>query len=212
MNKKHGMYRHGMSRTRPYRIWEGMFVRCNNKKYNGYKDYGGRGIKVCDRWKDFVLFWEDMKAGYNDHMSIDRIDNEKGYSKENCRWVSKQQQNKNRRTVPLFYFNRRMRTIPDIAKMVGINRYTLRERLLSGKPLKEALKVRKPKYVIFDSRRNNWRAQKRVNGKYVICQAYKTKREAEEAISVFLNPCIKASREGDNYPVQVGRGGGVFGG
>lgn len=88
--------RHGMAGTRVYRIWKAMSTRCNNPNSLRYKDYGGRGIKVCDRWRDFSKFYEDMGEPPPGH-SIDRINNDLGYSKENCRWASTAQQNSNRR-------------------------------------------------------------------------------------------------------------------
>lgn len=89
---------HGMSRTRIYRAWSNMKVRCYKKRFIGYKDYGGRGIRVCDRWKDsFENFWEDMNVSYRDNLTLDRIDNDKGYSKENCKWATTKEQNNNKR-------------------------------------------------------------------------------------------------------------------
>ena len=89
---------HGKRHTRLYRIWLNMKNRCNNPKFKQYDRYGGRGIKVCDLWsKDFMSFYEwAMNNGYEDTLTIDRIDNDKGYSPNNCRWVTKAENNKNR--------------------------------------------------------------------------------------------------------------------
>lgn len=90
---------HGGSDTRLYRIWEGMKARCYNPNRERYPDYGGRGITICDEWlHDFGAFrdWA-MANGYRDDLSIDRKDNDKGYSPENCRWQTVEQQNNNRR-------------------------------------------------------------------------------------------------------------------
>ena len=87
---------HGLSKTRIYRIWSSMIVRCENPKAINYPRYGGRGIRVCERWHKFANFLEDMGIP-SDDLSIDRIDNDGNYCKENCEWASASQQNKNRR-------------------------------------------------------------------------------------------------------------------
>ncbi len=90
---------HGKTHTRLYRIWNCMKNRCYRKSYHAYNHYGGRGITVCDEWlNDFQAFHDWAIAnGYNDGLSIDRIDVDKGYSPHNCRWVTMAEQNKNKR-------------------------------------------------------------------------------------------------------------------
>lgn len=82
-----GMYVHGMYNTRPMRIYGHMKSRCDNPLEAGFKEYGERGITYDEKWKTFSGFWEDMEEGYEDGLEIDRIDPNKGYCKENCRWV-----------------------------------------------------------------------------------------------------------------------------
>src|SRR3990167_7622642 len=102
--KGHGLNTtHNMSLERFYRIWKAMKSRCNNPKNNGYKFYGGRGIKV--EWHSFEEFKRDMLKTYKDNLSIDRIDNDGNYSKENCRWTTSLEQANNHSNNLIIDFN-----------------------------------------------------------------------------------------------------------
>lgn len=89
---KHGLYNHPL-----YTVWAGMIQRCSNKNQPSYKNYGARGIKVCKRWKNFKDFYNDMIEGYSSSLQIDRINNDGNYEPGNCRWVTRSQQNRNKR-------------------------------------------------------------------------------------------------------------------
>jgi len=90
---------HGMYETRQYQCWADMKTRCDCKENKFYDYYGGRGISYCDKWKTFEGFWEDMQDDYSDDLTINRRDNDKGYSKDNCRWDTKSFQGHMRRKL-----------------------------------------------------------------------------------------------------------------
>lgn len=91
--------KHGLSYHNFYDMWKGMEQRCNNPKASAYKNYGGRGIKVCEEWLDIKNFlqWVDSTHPNMEGLSLDRIDNDKGYSPDNCRWADAFTQNTNQR-------------------------------------------------------------------------------------------------------------------
>jgi hypothetical protein len=116
------MTTHGMTRSRPYRIWQAMKTRCGNPNAINYAGYGGSGITYDPRWVDFAVFWSDMKEGYNDSLTIERIDNSKGYSKENCIWADYRTQNLNKtNNVRLSYKGRKI-TITEWAEVLHVDR------------------------------------------------------------------------------------------
>lgn len=98
---------HGLSsrtgRHLIYGVWAGMKNRCTNTSHVGYKDYGGRGIKVCDRWLKFENFRDDMLSSWKKGLQLDRINNDGNYETKNCRWVNSAQNRRNRRRVATEY-------------------------------------------------------------------------------------------------------------
>lgn len=130
--------RHGMSRSSVYSTWKTMIQRCENPNAKGYKSYGGRGITVCDEWHSFDAFVRDMGVrpkGY----TLDRIDNDKGYSKENCRWATTAQQNNNNRRNRRITVDGETRTIAEWAQFYGLKWYQIASRVKSGWGMEEAV-------------------------------------------------------------------------
>jgi hypothetical protein len=133
--------RHGKSKTRLYRIWLGIKKRCTNKNESCYKNYGGRGIKICDEWvNNYPAFetWANAN-GYNENLTIDRIDVNGNYCPNNCRWITKQEQGYNKRNSRFIEYNNKKRTVAEWAKELGINYDTIHLRLQRGWPIEKVL-------------------------------------------------------------------------
>ena len=129
-------YRHGLRRTRLYHIHQGMKQRCGNPSHSSYKDYGAKGVKVCDEWKNFEKFYAwAMANGYTESMTIDRIDNSHGYSPDNCRWVSAFDQASNKKNNHNVTWNGETHTLAEWSRITGIRSELLRYRLRRGMDL-----------------------------------------------------------------------------
>jgi len=134
--------KHGMCGTTEYTIWCDMKSRCNNPKSAEFGNYGERGIKVCKEWNLFENFYRDMGDRPSLLHSIDRIDNNKGYEKNNCRWVTWDVQVSNKRSNKFFELNGERNTISQWAKKLNIKPNTLVYRILRGKSFIEAINFR----------------------------------------------------------------------
>lgn len=120
-----------MYNTRIYKIWTGIITRCTNTSYHLYPDYGGRGITICDEWRyDFMKFYNDMGDMPNG-MSLDRIDNDKGYYKENCRWATLEEQHYNKRNTLSVTYKGVTMNFGELSKILGIERSILYKRIIS---------------------------------------------------------------------------------
>lgn len=136
----HGHARRGNKRTE-YIIWCSMHKRCFNPNCPSYPRYGGRGITVCDEWSSFACFLSDMGSRPEGHC-LDRIDNDKGYSKDNCRWASYQLSGENKRSTRYLTFRGETKSIAGWSRVLGIDHAALRHRLKNW-TIEEALTIPK---------------------------------------------------------------------
>lgn len=137
---KHGFAKRGHERSRIYTIWANMIKRCENQSNDDYKNYGGRGITVCDEWHDFILFKEwAFKNGYADNLTIDRIDVNGNYEPDNCRWVCWDvQANNTRRTIKIKFGNVEY-SLREWCEILNLNYHTVNSRRRKGIPTIEAM-------------------------------------------------------------------------
>lgn len=122
---------HGLSHSRLYNIWQSIKKRCLNKKCARYNRYGGRGIIICQEWiNDFMNFYKwAINNGYNDNLSIERIDNDGNYEPNNCKWANPKTQARNRSNNHLITYNGETHCIAEWAEIIGIDRDIIDNRL-----------------------------------------------------------------------------------
>lgn len=121
---------HGRSKTAEWLIWMGVKNRCLNRNDPTFKDYGGRGIKICQRWlSDFQNFFDDMGVRPSPSHSIERKNNNGDYEPDNCVWATRIEQGKNKRNNVILEFNGEAKTVTDWASEMGIKRSTLNNRI-----------------------------------------------------------------------------------
>lgn len=121
---------HGMSNTRIFQTWQGMRNRCNNPNDRAYRNYGGRGIKICKEWNDFMNFYHwAMANGYTDDLTIDRINNDGNYEPSNCRWADLKTQANNTRRNHYLTYKGKTKSMAEWADEKNIEYSTLRARI-----------------------------------------------------------------------------------
>lgn len=133
---------HRMCNSTEYHSWTGLIQRCTNPNHPRYTDYGGRGITVCERWRNsFIDFLADMgKKPTPDH-SIERKNNDDGYHPDNCRWATTSEQNQNTRVVSKYTHDGKTLSVRHWAELVGMSRSALSSRLRLGWSIELALKT-----------------------------------------------------------------------
>ena len=147
VNDGHSNYRHGLRQTRLYNIHTKIKQRCFNENDKNYYNYGKRGITICDEWcgkNGFINFYNwAMENGYDDDLSIDRIDVDGNYCPDNCRWTDMETQQNNRRNNRCIEYNGRIHTISEWAKIKNIPYERLRTRIKNGWSIEKALNMPK---------------------------------------------------------------------
>lgn len=132
--------KHGLTRSYIHNIYQNMTRRCHSPKSDSYGEYGAKGITVCDRWRENILnFIEDMGMPPTNKHSIDRIDNTKGYSKENCRWATSAEQARNKRTNRMYTVNGKTMCLHDWAREKNISATSITDRMKRGWSLERAI-------------------------------------------------------------------------
>lgn len=124
----------GMDHEPLYKKWRDIKVRCYNPKHKSYRNYGGRGIKICDEWKSNYLNFRKwaLNNGYDPSLTLDRTDNNKGYSPENCRFTTWKEQENNRRNNHVVTHNNISHTISEWADLLGVSYSTVETRVKRG--------------------------------------------------------------------------------
>lgn len=137
---------HNKTYSKIYNTWKGMLQRCYNKKDPAYKNYGGRGIKVCKKWHKFKNFLNDMGSRPN-NKCLERKHNNKNYDKNNCIWVSMKKQCRNKRNNHIIIYKNKKLTITEWAEKSKINKSVILKRLKNGWSIKKTLTTKVRKYI-----------------------------------------------------------------
>ena len=129
-----------MCDTPEYRAWRAAKSRCNNPNNISFKNYGGRGIRMCKAWSDdFAVFAANMGKRPSDKHSLDRNDNDGDYGPDNCRWATRAEQNRNSRQNRFLTFRGKTHCIADWVKILGMRRGTLQDRIYRGWSIEKAI-------------------------------------------------------------------------
>jgi len=138
MHKNEHKITHGETGTPTYETWKGMMKRCYNENHIAFRHYGGRGIKVCEKWHKYINFKNDMGTK-PDNLSIDRIDNDGNYTPDNCRWATMKEQSYNRRNNKRLTYKGMTKTLYQWAESVDMDPHTFTNRIRNGWSIEKAL-------------------------------------------------------------------------
>lgn len=178
---------HGLRNHRLYRIWNSMKQRCNNPNIHSYKHYGGRNIKVYEEWfNDFQSFYNwSMANGYQDGLTLDRIDVNGNYEPNNCRWTTYKKQNNNRRNNTLITFNGETHTLAEWREIKGLSQSTLFHRIERGWDIEKMLTT--PQAIMSKKRK-----VKQYDVKMNFLKEWESARKAERTLGIrHIGECCK---------------------
>lgn len=187
---------HGMTGTRLHNIWCDIHKRCNNKNSPRYKDYGGRGIVFCEEWKEFMPFhtWA-MANGYRDDLTIERKDNDGNYSPENCTWITRIDQAKNKRETRYVEIDGESLTLRELSKKVNIPYVLLNKRWWKGDRGQRLIRpIDSPPLVEYEGKTQTlreWAEEKHIN-LFTFYHRYRRGERGER----LMRPAIWTRREG----------------
>lgn len=140
--RKRPYIKHRLSYQPEYRVWQTMRLRCTEPTHPAYPSYGARGITICDRWLNSPQnFIEDMGTKPSKKHEIDRIDNDKGYSKENCRWATRSENDRNRRSTRWVEYRGERRKLVELREEAGLTESQVYNRLRMGWPIEKVLET-----------------------------------------------------------------------
>lgn len=178
------VYKHGMSNTRFYKIWSGIIKRCCNENSIAFKDYGGRGIKICDEWReDFINFKNDMYDSYLQHVekygekntTIERINVNGNYEKNNCGWATRTEQNNNNRRVQKYPYKGSLLTLAEICRLENKKYELIYNRIRRGWEFEKALNTDKLAHGVYE--RTEWHREKARESMYANSRSIRKSNE-----------------------------------
>lgn len=139
--------KHGLAKTPEYATWSAVKGRCTCKTHQDYAYYGGRGIKICDRWLVFENFLADMGPRPSSRHTIERRDNNSDYCADNCSWQTRKVQSRNKRDVPLYEYKGEKKSVAEWAEIYGLHPETLRNRIKRSRWSMERCLTAKPRPI-----------------------------------------------------------------
>ena len=146
MSNPKGHVTHGLSNTPLYKVWQTMKQRCYNPNNRGYRWYGAKGVKLCEDWRSPTVFYNwAIKNGYQEGLTIDRIDPKGDYAPNNCRWITMSDQQHNKTSNHILTLNNEPHSMTEWSVITGIPRTTITNRIRMGWTIEEALTPKRRK-------------------------------------------------------------------